>query len=647
MSRLNSFDARAEGLKLLSGLLGVETKTLVGSVDLVDGSPILNVFDPAGGDFDVNLPSFKRGYWFLVGHNGTDGTLVVKDSAGAVIGTVRAGELTLFACTGNSWSRTPGTFGPAGVGHSTGFVPDPGAVGGLVRFLADDGTWKSVTTAGIVDAYKTVTDGTNDSVASGLSTLKFRSADNSIAIVVTNNDATHGDNVDVQVVEANVNHNALSNYVADQHVAHSGVSITGAGGLTGGGAIDASRVLTLDITSLTTAAPLSLSDTMIVFSAGAGANRKALLSALNAILVHNDLSGYEANRHIDHSAVSISAGTGLSGGGNITASRSLAIDLNGLTTDSPGLSDLFMFYDVSGSDLNKATLSTLNGILDHNALLNYVSDQHVAHSGVSITAGVGLSGGGTIAATRSLSVDINGLTEDTSPVSSTDFVMTYDASAATLKKVKLSNLIGGAGTGDFVGPASSVANDFVTFNDTTGKVGKDSGLSLDIDGSLAADSDTKIPSQKAVVTYVANKLSSPPAFRADKGGTNQTDIADSSFTTLTWTEVFDNGALFASNAWVPKAGIAQMYAQCKFLTTNLTTGVRLALAIYKNGSLVAVNYRTYQGDIITCEISYLDQCNGTDSYSVKAFANTNAGTLGTVTGDATETYFQGFQVVTS
>lgn len=40
---------------------------------------------------------------------------------------------------------------------------------------------------------------------------------------------------------------------------------------------------------------------------------------------------------------------------------------------------------------------------------------------------------------------INSLTEDVSPVGSTDFVMTYDASAAGLKKVLLDNLPGGAG----------------------------------------------------------------------------------------------------------------------------------------------------------------------------------------------------------
>jgi hypothetical protein len=59
----------------------------------------------------------------------------------------------------------------------------------------------------------------------------------------------------------------------------------------------------------------------------------------------------------------------------------------------------------------------------------------------------------------------------------------------------------GTSTGDFTGPGSSTTNHFVTFADGTGKVGKDSGLALDTDGTLAANSDARIPSQKAVKTY--------------------------------------------------------------------------------------------------------------------------------------------------
>lgn len=59
--------------------------------------------------------------------------------------------------------------------------------------------------------------------------------------------------------------------------------------------------------------------------------------------------------------------------------------------------------------------------------------------------------------------------------------------------------------GAVVGPVSSVAANFATFNGTTGKVIQDSGLSLDTDGTLAANSASRIPSQSAVKTYADTK----------------------------------------------------------------------------------------------------------------------------------------------
>ncbi len=49
---------------------------------------------------------------------------------------------------------------------------------------------------------------------------------------------------------------------------------------------------------------------------------------------------------------------------------------------------------------------TQDGEIDHNALNNYVADQHVAHTGVTIATGDGLTGGGTIAASRTFAVDL-------------------------------------------------------------------------------------------------------------------------------------------------------------------------------------------------------------------------------------------------
>lgn len=58
--------------------------------------------------------------------------------------------------------------------------------------------------------------------------------------------------------------------------------------------------------------------------------------------------------------------------------------------------------------------------------------------------------------------------------------------------------------GAVIGPSSAVSNDFAMFNGTSGKLIKDNGVQLDTDVALAANSDSKIPSQKAVKDYVDN-----------------------------------------------------------------------------------------------------------------------------------------------
>ena len=48
-----------------------------------------------------------------------------------------------------------------------------------------------------------------------------------------------------------------------------------------------------------------------------------LPSTDDSAIVPDDLSGFVANEHIDHSGVTLTAGNGLSGGGDITASEVL------------------------------------------------------------------------------------------------------------------------------------------------------------------------------------------------------------------------------------------------------------------------------------------------------------------------------------
>lgn len=93
------------------------------------------------------------------------------------------------------------------------------------------------------------------------------------------------------------------------------------------------------------------------------------------------------------------AGDGLTGGGG----SALAFDISDLaTTDT----------DIAGTDLiaihdgaqKKITFSNFVADIDHDALLNFVANEHIDHTSVDIAAGNGLSGGGDISASRTLTV---------------------------------------------------------------------------------------------------------------------------------------------------------------------------------------------------------------------------------------------------
>jgi uncharacterized lipoprotein YehR (DUF1307 family) len=412
----------------------------------------------------------------------------------------------------------------------------------LLNLLGQANTASNVGTAGVgVFKQKTGVD------------LEFKNVNAASSKITVTNDAANNE-IDIDVAEANVNHNALLNYVANQHIDHTTVSISAGIGLSGGGTIAANRTLSLDINGLTAdATPDIATDYVATYDASATTHKKVLLNLLGqantasnvgsggvgvfkqktgvnlefkninaasskitvtndaanneididvaeANVNHNALLNYVANQHIDHTTVSISAGIGLTGGGTIAATRTLSLDINGLTSDATpdGAADFVVTYDASalthkkvllnnlpsggGGEINTASNVGVAGVgvfkqktgvnlefrnvnagsskitvtndaanneididlteanVNHNALLNYVANQHIDHTAVSISAGIGLTGGGTIAANRTLSLDINGLTTDATPDGAADFVVTYDASAATHKKVLLNNL---------------------------------------------------------------------------------------------------------------------------------------------------------------------------------------------------------------
>lgn len=121
---------------------------------------------------------------------------------------------------------------------------------------------------------------------------------------------------------------------------------------------------------------------------------------------------------------------------------------------------------------NAITADVLPEGVDHNLLLNYVANEHIDHSTVEITtaADSGLTGGGDITASRSLSVDIIGTTAEASP-DDADSILIFDSSAAALRSMTRANFlqgVGGASAGDIQETSFSAANNQAVAADVTG-----------------------------------------------------------------------------------------------------------------------------------------------------------------------------------
>jgi len=333
-------------------------------------------------------------------------------------------------------------------------------------------------------------------------------------INVTYDDANN--NVDFVVDEAAISHDNLSGFVSNEHVDHSTVSVTTSGGLTGGGDLTATRDVSIADGGVTEA-KLDATDTpsdgeilswnntagqfeWVVDSTGSGgsaivldladdgsnestdlteiattndSNNIVTEPAADKMLIdmsanwptaddvpdsavdHDQTTNFVSDEHVDHSTVSISSGTGLTGGGDLTSSRTLS--LNALTSNledaaSPNATAAgqLLIWHGTNSQFENATLTAGSNVsitngdasikidatdtdttysagdglnlsgttfdvnesqVDHDSLNQFVSNEHIDHSTVSITTSGGLTGGGDLTATRDISISDGGVTE--------------------------------------------------------------------------------------------------------------------------------------------------------------------------------------------------------------------------------------------
>lgn len=299
--------------------------------------------------------------------------------------------------------------------------------------------------------------------------------------VVAGNNQVVSNSSGVFVNESNLDIHNLSGYVANENIDHSSVSISAGSGLTGGGTIAANRTLAV-----------AAGNNQVV------SNSSGVFIAEGNIDIHN-LSGYVANENINHSSVSITAGNGLSGGGDITASRTLAVAAGNNQVVS-----------------NSSGVFIAEGNIDIHNLSGYVANENIDHSTISVTAGTGLTGGGTIASSRTINVGAgNGIVANSTAVSvGAGNGLSVNSSAVA---VKANNGITSNSTGTFVKAGTGVTvnatgvhigqavgtTDDVTFNDVTV-----SG-NLAISGTQTTVSTATLAVTDAIITIAKDQTGTP------------------------------------------------------------------------------------------------------------------------------------------
>lgn len=126
------------------------------------------------------------------------------------------------------------------------------------------------------------------------------------------------------------------------------------------------------------------------------------LTSDDSTIVHDNLQGYDPNDHVDHSTVSITAGNGLTGGGTIAATRTLDLDISGLTgfsgpiatadgflVDDGGTMKRFAYNDAGLVVNNVGTSTDILATADMNTYIRYTNATSTA---VTLGAGVGETG---------------------------------------------------------------------------------------------------------------------------------------------------------------------------------------------------------------------------------------------------------------
>ena len=296
--------------------------------------------------------------------------------------------------------------------------------------------------------------------------------------------------------QGTIDHDSLANFVANEHVDHTSITLTAGDGLSGGGTIAANRSFAVDATVLRTTGDsvisssaqiaTDVSGSFVAPSASFSTRITTAESELGNTLISSSAQLADDISGSFSTAAVVGLGAGIISGSSSNSSLTTAIvgEGAGILSGSAQIAD-----DVSGS-LSAAAIVGLgagvisaSAMVDHDSTTNFVANEHINHTSVSITAGDGLTGGGTIASTRTLAVGQGtGVTVNANDIaigqavetdSNVQFANITATATASLAKISGSLI---ESTGDFTLNSSG---DIILDADGTDIVLKDGGTSFD------------------------------------------------------------------------------------------------------------------------------------------------------------------------
>ncbi len=390
-----------------------------------------------------------------------DVALGTDTSGNYVAGATAANGISVSGSAGEGWSPTIGvTTGGTLVVNSTGMHVNNAslALANLSDYDANDHIDHSTVS---------VTAGNGLSGGGTIAATRTLTVKGNTGITVSSDGVFSND--------SEIDHDSLSNFVANEHIDHSTVSMTAGNGLTGGGTIAATRTIAVEANT------------------GITANSDGLFTK-DSEIVHDNLSGFVGDEHINHGSVSITAGSGLTGGGNITASRTIAVNANnGLIANADGI---FVKAN-TGIVANSSGIFAGSGGIIHDDLSGFVANEHIDHSGVSITAGVGLTGGGDITTSRSVAVLANtGIVANSTGLHTNDAAIVHDDLSGFVANEHIDHSSVSVNAGNGLTGGGTIAAD------RTLTVVGNTGITVSSDGVFTNDSEIDIHSLSG---YVANE----------------------------------------------------------------------------------------------------------------------------------------------